>query len=37
MLGVIRTVLDPHVRIAQTEFKTRPPNDDNKDVSLLSL
>ena len=30
VLGVIRTVLDPHVRIAQTEFKTRPPNDDNK-------
>lgn len=30
VLGVIRTVLDPHVRIAQTEFKPRPPNDDNK-------
>ena len=30
VLGVIRAVLDPHVRIAQTEFKTRPPNDDNK-------
>ena len=30
VLGVIRTVLDPHVRIAQTEFKTRPPNDHNK-------
>jgi hypothetical protein len=30
VLGVIRAVLDPHVRIAQTEFKPRPPNDDNK-------
>lgn len=30
VLGVIGTVLDPHVRIAQTEFKTRPPNDHNK-------
>ena len=30
VLSVIRKVLDPHVRIAQTEFKTRPPNDDNK-------
>ena len=30
VLDVIRTMLDPHVRIAQTEFKTRPPNDDNK-------
>ena len=30
VLGVIKTVLDPHVRIAQTEFKPRPPNDDNK-------
>ena len=30
VLGVIRAMLDPHVRIAQTEFKTRPPNDDNR-------
>ena len=30
VLGVIGTMLDPHVRIAQTEFKTRPPNDHNK-------
>ena len=30
VLGVIREVLDPHVRIAQTEFKTRPPSDHNK-------
>ena len=30
VLGVIEAVLNPHVRIAQTEFKTRPPNDDNK-------
>ena len=30
VLGVVRTMLDSHVRIAQTEFKTRPPNDDNK-------
>ena len=30
VLGVIRKVLDPHVRIAQTEFKPRPSNDHNK-------
>ncbi len=27
VVGVAQAMLDPHVRIAQTEFKTRPPND----------
>ena len=31
VLGVAQAMLDPHVRIAQTEFKTRPPNDSNLD------
>ena len=29
VLGVIRRVLDPYVRLVQTEFKTRLPNDHN--------
>ncbi len=29
ILGVAQAMLDPHVRIAQTEFKTRPPNDES--------
>lgn len=31
VLGVAQAMLDPHVRIAQTEFKIRPPNDSNLD------
>ena len=31
VLGIAQTMLDPHVRISQTEFKTRPPNDTRAD------
>ena len=36
VVGVIKAVLNPHVRIAQTEFKTRPPNDHNKMYRLTT-
>lgn len=29
VLGIAKAMLDPHVRIAQTEFKTRPPGEKN--------
>ncbi len=29
VVGVAKAMLDPHVRIAQTEFKTRPPGEKN--------
>ena len=29
VVGVAKAMLDPHVRIAQTEFKTRQPGDRN--------
>ena len=31
VVGVAQAMLDPHIRIAQTEFKTRPPNAENLD------
>ena len=31
VLGIAQAMLDPHVRISQTEFKTRSPNDTNRD------
>ncbi len=29
VVGIAQAILDPHVRISQTEFKTRQPNDVN--------
>jgi len=31
VVGVAQSILDPHVRIAQTEFKTRQPHDPKDD------
>lgn len=32
VIGIAQAMLDPHVRISQTEFKTRPPNDHSNRV-----